>query len=313
MSQDSEKTNSPYGDNFQQLAQCENQEEFVAAAHFAVSRILAQLHVEEERADEILAEVEKDSFYQDFKNSWEDLTPEERANKWPQLLDRIIKTVYACRPYCMRCGECCNRVSPSLHHEDLYLFDEGILRFSDVYTIRKGEPVLDNVKGKLDTLSQELIKIKEPLETRQCFYYDEPSKSCRIYEKRPLQCRTQECWSPDALEKLWSRDKLTRKDFFNNDEELMGLIEIHNQRCSPEELDDAIKNYWESCKMSDLDPVVEMLSQDVIIRNFFVEKLGRDLEELDLILGRRLASVVEAYNLRVEQDESGTYHLIQMG
>ena len=213
----------------------------------------------------------------------------------------------------MRCGECCSRMSPSLHHEDLYLFEEGILRFSDVYTLRKGEPVLDNVKGKLDTLSQELVKVKEPSETRQCFFYDEPSKSCRIYEKRPLQCQTQECWSPDALEKLWSRDKITRKNFLKTDEELIGLIEIHDQRCSPEKLDGAIKNYWESGKTSDLDPVVDMLSQDVIIRNFFVEKLGRKIEELDFLLGRPLAKVVESYNLRVERDESGTYHLIQMG
>jgi hypothetical protein len=56
-----------------------------------------------------------------------------------------------------------------------------------------------------------------------------------------------------------------------------------------------------------------MLSQDVIIRNFFTEKLGRSEEELDFLLGRPLAKIVESYKLKVEQDEDGTYHLIQEG
>jgi len=299
-------------DDSRQLAQSEQEADFVAAVQLSASRILKDLHVEEERTGEIISEIEKDSFYRDFKNSWEDLTPEERAHRWPEQLKRIVKTVYACRPYCMRCGECCSQVSPSLHQEDVYLFDEGILRYSDTYTIRKGEPVLDNINSRLETLSQELIKIKESSKNRLCLFYEKTGKSCRIYEKRPIQCRTQECWNPEALEHLWSRDKLTRRHLIKADNDLAELIEIHDQRCSPQLLDKTVKNYWGTGKTSDLDPVVEILSQDMIIRNFFLEKMGRDQEELEFLIGRPLAKVVEAYNLEVEKDTDGTYHLIQI-
>ena len=97
-----------------------------------------------------------------------------------------------------------------------------------------------------------------------------------------------------------------------DDAELLELLEIHEQRCSTEKLDSAIKKYWETKETSELDPVIDMLSQDVIIRNFFIEKLERSEEELDFLLGRPLAKIVEAYKLKVEKDENGTYHLIQI-
>jgi Fe-S-cluster containining protein len=313
MSQDSGNVPSVDTAAFQELIQSDSQDDFISAVRLAASRILTGLHVEEDRLEEILEEIEKDSYYQDYKNSWEDLAPEERARKWPQQLERIIQTGYASRPYCLRCGECCSRVSPSLHHEDLELFKEGILRYGDVYTLRKGEPVLDNIKGSLDNLSEELIKIKEVPESRQCFFFDEAEKSCRIYDRRPLQCRTQECWNPQALEQLWRRNKLTRRDFLKNDDAgLMDLLEIHDERCSTEKLDSAVKHYWETGETAALDPVVDMLSQDMIIRNFFIEKMGRNEEELDFLLGRPLAKIVESYNLIVEKDENGAYHLIQV-
>ncbi|MEJ2247032.1 MAG: YkgJ family cysteine cluster protein, partial [Acidobacteriota bacterium] len=246
MAEDLNNIRSISTDNFEDFIQSGNQDDFVTAVRLAGSRILVDLHIEEDHFKKIQEEIEKDSSYQDIKNSWEDLAPEERTAKWREQLERIVKTAYLSRPYCLRCGECCSRVSPSLHFEDLGLFNKGILQYRDVYTLRKGEPVLNNIKGNLDTLSQELIKIKEDPESRQCNFYQEEEKSCRIYEQRPLQCRTQECWNPQALEQLWNRDKLTRQHFLNDDADFMELVEIHEQRCSTENLDRAIKKYWET-------------------------------------------------------------------
>jgi len=312
MSQEPHNTPTEESGNIQELFQSDNQNDFVSAVRLAAGRILNSLHVEEERLEEILEEVEKNSFYVDFKNSWEDLNTEERTRKWGQQLEQIVQTVYAARPYCLRCGDCCKVVSPSLHPEDLELIKEGILRFSDLYTLRKGEPVLNNIKGNLDTLSEELVKIKETPENRQCPFYNEAEKSCRIYDRRPLQCRAQECWNPQALEELWSGNKLARRDLLDGDHELLDLLDVHDQRCSTEELDVAVKKYWETGDPAALDPVVNMLSQDVIIRNFFKEKMARDEEELDFLLGRPLSRIVEVYKLKVEKDEQGTYHLIQI-
>jgi Fe-S-cluster containining protein len=260
--------------NIRELFKSDNRSDFVSAVRLAAGRILTSLHVEEEHLEEILEEVEKNSFYEEFKNSWEDLTAEERTRKWRQQLEHVVQTVYAARPYCLRCGDCCSRVSPSLHPEDLKLIKEGILRFSDLYTLRKGEPVLNNIKGNLDTLSEELVKIKEIPENRQCPFYNEGEKSCRIYDRRPLQCRAQECWNPQALEELWIGNKLTRWEILKDDHELLELLEVHQQRCSTEELDGAIRGYWETGEPAALDSVVNMLSQDVIIRNFFTEKMA---------------------------------------
>ncbi len=312
MSQDSESKPSLDAAGIQDLFHSDSGNDFVSAVRLAANRIIENLHAEEERLDEILTDIEKNSFYQDFLNSWEDISPEERSRKWKQQLELIVQTVYATRPYCLRCGDCCSRVSPSLHPEDLDLLKDGILRFSDLYTLRKGEPVLNNITATLDNLSGELVKLKEKPENTQCYFYDESEKSCRIYDRRPLQCRTQECWNPQALEKLWSGDKLTRRHLLRNDAELLELIDVHEQRCSTEKLDSAVKKYWETGEASELDPVIDMLSQDLIIRNFFTERLGRSEEELDFLLGRPLAKVVEAYKLKVEKDEDGTYHLTQI-
>lgn len=311
MPQDSKSGPSIDTDNYQELMQSDNQNDFVAAVRFAANQICKSLHAEEDRLDEIIEEIEKTPFYKEFMDSWEDIGPEERTQKWPQQLEQIIDTVYASRPYCLRCGECCRRVSPSLHNEDLELFTGGVLHYSDIYTLRKGEPVLNNIKGNLDNLSQELVKVKEDPETGQCVFYDAEGKGCRIYDHRPVQCRTQECWNPQALERLWDRDKLTRRQLLKNDTELSDLLEIHEQRCSTEKLDSVIKEFWETGEASALDPVMDMLSQDVIIRTFFIGKMGRTEEELDLLLGRPLAKIVESYKLKVEQDKDGTYHLKQ--
>jgi Fe-S-cluster containining protein/anti-sigma regulatory factor (Ser/Thr protein kinase) len=266
MSQDLNSTRSISTDNFQDLIQSGNRDDFVAAVRLAGSRILVSLHVEEDHFETIQEEIEKDSSYQDIKNSWEDLAPEERAVKWKEQLERIVQTAYSSRPYCLRCGECCSRVSPSLHFEDLGLFDKGILQYRDVYTLRKGEPVLNNIKGSLDTLSQELVKIKEDPESRQCNFYQEEEKSCRIYEQRPLQCRTQECWNPRALEQLWNRDKLTRQHFLKDDAEFMdrSTRTIVNQVEAMKKMVNAFSEYARVPQIS-LEAVdLNMLVQEVL-------------------------------------------------
>ncbi|MBN2242458.1 MAG: YkgJ family cysteine cluster protein [Acidobacteria bacterium] len=312
MSRDSENANSTDTAAIRELFQSDNRNDFVSAVRMAAGRILKSLHVEEDRLDEILNEVEGRSLYQDFRDCWEDLAPEERSRKWRLQMEHIVQTAYACRPYCLRCGDCCSRVSPSLHPEDLDLVKSGILGYADLYTLRKGEPVLNNITGALENLSGELVKLKENPGNRQCPFYEEQEKSCRIYEHRPLQCRTQECWNPQALEKLWEKEKLTRRDILKGDAEILELLEVHEQRCSTEKADGAIKKYWETGEAAELDPVLDLLSQDLIIRNFFTERLGRGEEELDFLLGRPLSKVVEAYRLKVEKDEQGTFHLVQI-
>ena len=147
MSQDSESKPSQDTAGIQDLLHSDSRNDFVSAVRLAASRILTSLHAEEERLDEILTEIEKNSFYQDFKNSWETISPEERSRKWQQQLELIVQTVYASRPYCLRCGDCCSRVSPSLHPEDLDLLKDGTLRFPTWVTSTGSSPAASTTKA----------------------------------------------------------------------------------------------------------------------------------------------------------------------
>ena len=53
------------------------------------------------------------------------------------------------RDHCIRCGECCLRSSPSLQITDAPLVYEGPIKRVDLYTIRVGELVQNNIRDEL--------------------------------------------------------------------------------------------------------------------------------------------------------------------
>ncbi len=61
---------------------------------------------------------------------------------------------------CHRCGTCCEKGGPALHHGDKALVEEGRIPAKYLFTIRKGEPAHDNVKGNTLFAQTDLIKIK---------------------------------------------------------------------------------------------------------------------------------------------------------
>jgi Fe-S-cluster containining protein len=276
----------------------------------ALRQILVKLHVEG-HYDQVITLVKREPSYRELNNTWEKIIPSVRSQKWYELMDRFIQIAYSTRPYCLRCGECCRLGSPSLHLEDAELLARGLISFRQIYTLRRGEPVRLNIEAKLGTLPSELIKFKEDQEKRYCRFYSENQNSCGIYENRPLQCLFQQCWNPEAIEKLWQEQKLTRRDILENDQDLMELLEIHDERCNPERLNHLFIQLHNTRDMTVLDQVLEMLRQDVAIRSLATTKLNRDEEELDFLLGRPLAEIVRPYGFRVEMDPDGVYHLVE--
>ena len=90
------------------------------------------------------------------------------------------------RDHCIRCGECCLKSSPTLQVQDLPIIVKGIIEKTNLYTIRKGELVRDNINDSLMVTRKEMIKVKERDEGRKgCMYYDEAGKACKIYDQRP--------------------------------------------------------------------------------------------------------------------------------
>jgi Fe-S-cluster containining protein len=275
-----------------------------------LNQILVKLHVEN-HYDQVITLVKREPCYRELNNTWEEIKPSARSQKWYELMERLIQIAYSTRPYCLRCGECCRLGSPSLHPEDAALLARGLISFRQIFTLRRGEPVRLNIEAKLSTLPSELIKFKEDQEKGCCRFYSEYQHSCGIYENRPLQCRFQQCWNPEALEKLWQEQKLTRRDILENDEDLMELLELHDERCDPERLNHLFIRLHNTRDMKVLDQLLEMLKQDVAIRSLATTKLNRDEEELDFLLGRPLAEIISPYGFRVEMDEDGVYHLVE--
>ena len=287
-----------------------NRKDFVAQVRLALRQILVKLQVEG-HYDQVITLVKREPCYRELNNTWQEIKPSVRSQKWYELMERTIQIAYSTRPYCLRCGECCRLGSPSLHLEDAELLAMGVISTRQIYTLRRGEPARLNIEGKLGTLPNELIKFKEDQEKGYCRFYSEDQKSCEIYENRPSQCRFQQCWNPEALETRWREQKLTRRDILKNSHDLMELLELHDERCNPQRLNHLFIHLHNTRDMTVLDQVLENLRQDLAIRSLATTKLNRNEEELDFLFGRPLAEIVRSYGLRVEKDQDGVSHLLQ--
>ena len=205
---------------------------------------------------------------------------------------------------CRRCGTCCRKGGPTLHIEDQPLVERGVLPLKDLFTIRKGELVHENVRGELITTDEELIRLKGTAESWTCICLDENSSQCRIYTDRPIECRLLECWDPRKITAYYQQNRLTRRDLLAGFEGLWDLIADHDARCDYgliAELTHRMQN------PSDVDAKKQLstvLTYDFEIRRLMVDQGGVDAEMLDLILGRPLTETMGAFGFKVTR-ESG--------
>jgi Fe-S-cluster containining protein len=287
-----------------------SRQDFAAAVELALRQVLSILHAEQHFA--LLAnQVMPSQWFLAVQGAWEHLDPGERLRQWQEVMGRLLEISYASRPYCVRCGECCRGGSPSLHTEDLSLWSQGLLSPRELYTLRPGEPVHLNVEGRLGSLPEELVKIRQRPETGHCILYEEEEKACRIYEHRPLQCRVQACWDPGPFEELWRADKLSRRHLVQDNQEMLELIGAHDERCSAEMLGAAFGAWYESGSEAAIQQILDQLRYDTALRSLVQERLGLGEDELEFYFGRPLIRIIRAYGFRVERDDDSTYHLVR--
>ena len=284
--------------------------DFAAAVELALRQILAMVHAEQHFAL-VANQVMPSQWFLTVQGAWEQLEPGDRVRQWQEVLGRLLEICYESRPYCVRCGECCRGGSPSLHMEDLSLWSQGLLSPQELYTLRRGEPVNLNVEGRLGSLPEEMVKIRQRPETGHCIFYEEEEKACRIYDHRPLQCRIQACWEPGPYEELWRAGKLSRRDLVRDDEEMLELIRAHDERCSAEKLGAAFGEWYESGSEAAIRQILDQLRYDTALRSLVQERLGLGEQELEFYFGRPLIQIVRAYGFRVERDADGTYRLVR--
>ncbi|MEJ2672474.1 MAG: YkgJ family cysteine cluster protein, partial [Deltaproteobacteria bacterium] len=152
-----------------------------------------QVSPKSERYKLLRREIETSAGFKEVYDNWNNLSPESRAVAWRRLMTATRNQILERGQTCIRCGECCEKSSPTLLSADLGLFNREILTLNDVYTLRAGEKATDR-EGQVTTLQEERLKVREVPGSRQCWFYLAATQTCRIYENRPEQCRRHNCW-----------------------------------------------------------------------------------------------------------------------
>jgi Fe-S-cluster containining protein len=211
------------------------------------------------------------------------------------------------RAHCIRCGECCLGSSPTLQMVDVSLVYNGFIEKGNLYTIRLGELVRDNIRGGLRVTDKEMIKIKEKENSQGCIYYDEKAKACTIYEYRPIQCKALACWDESEFMRVYARPKADRRDIIR-DNIVMGLMKEHDRRCSYMKLDAFVRQIEKEGEGA-VGRILEVLRFDHHIRKFTSKKLGIGFSEMDFLFGRPLTQTITMFGLKVIKQPDGSFFL----
>jgi len=210
---------------------------------------------------------------------------------------------------CSRCGTCCKKGGPCFHLEDKILIEKGIILSKYLYTIREGELFYDNIKECILPAVSDIIKIKGQKESWTCIFFNEKENECTVYDNRPIECRALKCWDTREIEKIYSKNRLTRKDLLSNVEGLWGLVEDHQKRCSYEALTLFIDILKKENKDKALKGILDIIEYDAQIRELVVQKGGLDPEITDFIFGRAITETIRIYGFKLKKQDDN-YHLI---
>jgi len=213
------------------------------------------------------------------------------------------------RDSCIRCGDCCRGSSPSLQVADIPLITKGHLERRNLFTIRPGEIVRDNIYEELRPAGREIIKVRE--KDGACIFHDEEGKGCRIYAHRPVQCGALECWDSKKFMEVYSGPKASREHVIR-DAVLLGLIKEHERRCGYARLEHLVRQIESEGERAVVE-ILELLKFDHHLRPFVAKKRGVDPDETDLIFGRPLVDTISQFGLRVIQQADGSFLLTTMG
>jgi Fe-S-cluster containining protein len=211
---------------------------------------------------------------------------------------------------CRRCGNCCTKGSPTLHVSDAQIIKSGVLKYSQLYTIREGEMVFNNIDNKLVNIDYELIKVREKEGTRTCIFFNSEGNECAIYDNRPAQCKAFECWNTTKLIEAFTEEKLTREHLLEGSKSLLSIVYNHDERCNYLELTELFDSIKEG--EDHTADVLEIFRYDTSIRPIISEKLGIASDFMSLLLGRPLTETSIMFGYKVESQEDGSYCLVNV-
>ena len=259
-----------------------------------LSRILAAVQ-SPARTRELTDSLKQESWFQDTAQAWESLDAGQREQTWEELTRRLIRAAYQTRPHCIRCGQCCSSGSPALLAQEAEAVRPGGVFHRKAYTIRAGEPVVDNVAGGADLARQELIKPLDP--GGVCIQFDQ-NRGCKVYDHRPAQCRALACWEEMDRAPEFQGPFLDRAAALEGRQLMLDYAAAHQARCPSSRIVELARAGLEGDK-SAMVGLEEMIAFDLHTRLFAKEKGHLEEEELDLVLGRPVAVILKPLGLEV--------------
>ena len=197
------------------------------------------------------------------------------------------------RNECIRCGTCCLKGGPILHHEDKKVLHAGSIGHQHLVTIRKGELALNPVTDLLEPVHQELIKVRGKGDDWACCFYNEDSASCSVYENRFLECRLLKCWDTAPLISVIGRNTIVRSDIINPGDPILTVIETHERECPYQEIENSVDNILrERDKSQHLEKLTALVNTDLSIRHYALSELGMHKDFEFFIFGRPLFKIL---------------------
>ena len=166
----------------------------------------------------------EDPEFQRIQEAWDTMDLEARKAASEYLDELARKTAYQTRPYCQRCGTCCENSGPTLYLEDLPHIRSGLLSPDRLVTHRVGARVYSHFHDREITLEREVVMVA-PDERGTCPFLARNPGTCRIHRTVPVQCLAQQCWDTSASERLQRRAGLTRLDIIPRDHPARKLVE----------------------------------------------------------------------------------------
>ncbi|MBI5582907.1 MAG: YkgJ family cysteine cluster protein [Deltaproteobacteria bacterium] len=263
----------------------------------ALEKMLAEINSPAVPADVWLAVVAGEACRRLIRN-WNGWTPQERRKGWEKAARDIEKAAYSTRPYCLRCGTCCRKGSPSLYRDDLPLFRQGTLTRLDLITLRRGEKGYSNEADRFVYLAEEQVKIREKPGSRECLFFQPAGAGCGVYENRPRQCRILECWNPEGYRSLKKNKLLSRKDLLDPEDPLLPVVKSHEERCQLLRLQEWLIRSVEQVGADD-ERVLEVIHFDRHARTYLGERFGLNQQHLDFLLGRPVEEVISGLGFEV--------------
>ena len=215
-------------------------------------------------------------------------------------------------PGCLRCGTCCKNGGPALHREDRRLIENGILSINDLFTIRKGEPVWDNVRNQRIFADDELIKIKGTGDTWSCKFYDQKDKTCGIYIHRPVECQVLNCRDTRKISQIYEKERLSRMDLLSERNVACSFVKDHELTCGYKRIKKLIQSIDDPSCSEQLSRLMEIVLYDAHLRDLLVEKKVLHEDAMAFFFGLPLMETIRRFGYKIEKGQGASYRICQV-